>query len=322
MATEQGTPSETTAAPRGPSRGLVTALVIAVVLLSAAVVFLFVSNQELREINKDYATTKDELEAEIRDLDEQIAEMEKTMQRQDVDLEEKNRRVGELERDLNSARQTIERMRQAGKLQGTQLEEYKTKVDQLNYYLQKYQQQIATLRAENDSLRTVTSSQAGQINKLDSSLSLTERERELYRTQVEVASVLKAVEFRFAAVDRRGKEAETGTELRERRIENLKVTFRLLENEVAQPGARTVFVLIKGPDGAPYRSNDGTAGTFTINGNTLPYTARSSVEYDRKSIPVTVTYPTPAEKGFTKGNHTVTVYCDGYQIGNASFVVR
>ena len=247
--------------------------------------------------------------------------METDIKNKDMEVNQKTEELNKLTQELNQARQRINDLVKAGRLSQQQAEDYQFKMEQMQYYVKKYQADIADLQRENQRLTTENKTLVTQIKEKDSVRTQMEEEKVFYQTKIEAASILKAVEFEFIAVNKRGKET-SGKELRERKIENLKICFKVLDNEVAPVGERTIYLVVKNPNGIVYKAFETSSGYFKYNGQEIPYTAKVTIQYDRSAQNVCEVYEKPKTEDFMKGTHRVTVYADGFVIGNGSFVVK
>ena len=312
-----------TGAPQPGSNRTMQILIGAVAVLGLATAYFAYQTFSAKSEVQQLTETKVDLESEIEDLNTKITTMETEMQRQDIELSEKDRKVAEMATELEAAKRRIAGLQAAGKLTAKQLEEFKYKTDQMGYYIEKYQKQIEELKVENARLTGENRELARTVQAKDSSLAQVGREATLYKTKVAAASILKAAEFAFAAVDRRGKESlAENKEIRARRFGDFKTCFTLMENAVADPGPRTVYAVIKGPDGSVIKPAETAAGYFTHNGQEIPYSAKTQITYDRSAQKVCLVYGKPEAYEFAKGTHLVTIYCDGVEIGRSELLVK
>jgi len=313
---------ETPVTPHAPDRTR-QILIIAVMVLAAATAYFAFQTFSTKVENTQLVENKVELESEINELNTKITTMETEMQRQDIELTEKDRKVAEMAAELELAKKRIGSLQAAGKLTAAQLNEFKFKTDQMGYYIEKYQKQIEELKVENERLTGENRELSRTVQAKDSLVAKVGAEATLYKTKVAAASILKAAEFKFFTVDKKGRDTEAeNRETKARRFGNLKTCFTLLENAVAEIGGRTVYVVIKGPDGGVIRPNETEAGYFTHNGQEIPYSAKTGLNYDRTSQQVCITYVKPEALEMAKGNYSITVYCDGYDIGRSTLTVK
>ncbi len=102
------------------------------------------------------------------------------------------------------------------------------------------------------------------------------------------------------------------------RAERLRVDFTLSANDLANPGARTIYTRIVGPDGYVMANTAGR--TFNFEGDQTVYSAaREGVDYQNADLPVSIYY---RGGGITAGTYTAEVYMDGLQIGSREMVLR
>lgn len=331
MATDQQptTPGSTPRTPAGggrsnPSAANTTRVIIILVIAALAAVagYFAFRTSELSRQNTDLAENQVELETEIRQLNDRVTQMGSDIENRDIQLEEKTRALESVNSDLEAARKRINQLVAAGRLSARQVEEYQYKVDQMQYYMEKYQGQIAELQRENERLTGEVTNLNQEVKRRDSTLTDVQREKTLLQTKVQAASILKANEWQFYEVNRRGKESEArDRELRLRSDDRLKVCFSVNENAVAEVGSRTIYASIKAPDGSVYKALDGGSGYFTTaTAQETAYSSKASINYDRSAQRVCVDYKPEGE--FQRGPHRITVYADGYEIGNSTFTVK
>jgi myosin heavy subunit len=272
---------------------------------------------KLRKTEKEKIELVEEkasLEEEIRELDQRVSAMQQELERKDLELSEKNRRVEELQKEVERTRALIRKYEEQGKISARQAEEMRYKTEQMAYYIQKYQERIRELEEENQQLRARTAELEQQVQEKESQTRQVQQEKERLEVKVKAASYLKAIQFRYALVKESGKE-EWDTEFRARRIHKLKVCFTVLENDVAEPGERTAYVVISDPTGKPITNFAASSGYFTLMDTEQPFSAKATFRYNRARQEVCAVYERPADQELQKGTYTVSVFCEGVEIG-------
>ncbi len=301
-------------------KGVIIGLaILALVSIGTAIYFIF-SSQEKTEKITQLEEDKTELQAEIQELDQKIKELESEISNKDIEIEEKDQRIQDLEKKLHIYKAKINKYIKAGKLSQKQIEEYKFKMEQMQYYLEKYKKEIAELKRENEVLKQQNTELTQEIQKKDSVTFELERKTSELETKVEMAKVLKAVNFKFISVNKRGKE-DSDLPIRSRRTATLKVCFTILDNPVAEPGKRDVYMVLKGPNGV-YKNITGGSGYFTFNNKELPYTSKVTVSYDRTKKYTCIAYKLPEGEKLQKGYHKAEIYIDGFLVGSETFEVK
>lgn len=300
-------------------QGLIAGILI--VLLSITTGVLYWQLRKAQKQSTALEEEKVELEANIQALDQRILAMQQELERKDLELSDKTKKVEELSRELEQTKARIRRYEEQGRLSARQAEEMRYKTEQMAYYIQKYQERIRELEEENERLRARTAELEKQVERKESEARQVLQEKERLEVKVKAASFLKAISFRFATVKENGRE-EWDTEFRARRIQQLKICFTVLENEVAEPGTRTAYVVISDPTNKIITNFARSSGYFTVMDTEQPFSAKATFNYTRTAQEVCATYERPADQELNKGTYQVAVFCEGVEIGRGQFQVK
>jgi hypothetical protein len=91
----------------------------------------------------------------------------------------------------------------------------------------------------------------------------------------------------------------------------MRVDFDLTANELAEPGEKSIYVRIIGPDGYLLASSSDVI-LFNFEGDEMRASAVRKVDYENESVPVSIFY----DDTFTKGTYSVEIYVDGRLSGS------
>jgi predicted nuclease with TOPRIM domain len=160
-----------------------------------------------------------------------------------------------------------------------------------------------TLTDENLALNSTLSTEKNKVNTLT-------QENSSLANKVAVASMLKTGNVKTIGVKYKG----SGKEMESNKassVQKIKTCFTVLENIVAPPGNKDVYVRILSPDGAVMTTS---SETFMIAGQASLFTIRETFEFNNKETNVCVYW----DKGsaYVKGNYNVEIYCEGNLIGS------
>lgn len=140
---------------------------------------------------------------------------------------------------------------------------------------------------------------------------------------VATASVLKAEYIKASTFKRRdnGKYVETALA---KRTHKMDICFDVLDNKIAKPGSRNVYVRITEPGGKPVGNRATGSGTFkTTAGEEIMYAATTTIDYKGIKISkVCMSYEEKEDKMFAAGTYMIEVYIDGTLAGAGSAVLR
>jgi hypothetical protein len=119
----------------------------------------------------------------------------------------------------------------------------------------------------------------------------------------------------------RGSDKERATD-KASRVDKIKVCFTLSENKLVTTGRRYVYIRIARPDKLILSHGRGDDYSFDAQGETLQYSTMEAVDYDGTSSDLCLNYNTNGKEDMLKGTYFVTVYADGREIGQSSFVLK
>ena len=283
--------------------------------------YFYMQNRKKTAQVQQLQEEKIDLETEVNELNERVQSLSQELERKDMELKEKADKVDALSKEIQQLRARLAKYVEEGKISQRQFEEMKLKTEQMAYYIQKYQARIQELEEENKMLREKTAQLYQQVQKKEEEAEQVKQEKERLEIKVRAASYLKAAEFRFAFVKDNGKE-DWDTEFRARRLERLKICFTVLENEVAEPGARTAYIVISDPSGRVITNFAASSGYFTVMDTEQPYSAKVEFSYQRQRQEVCGLFIRDKSVDLEKGTYRVAVFCEGVEIGRGTFQLK
>ena len=178
--------------------------------------------------------------------------------------------------------------------------------------------QNKTLNNENTGLKTeVTGLKTDKTALSDSVYSVTVKNRELAE-KVTLAAALKAMSINITTFNSRGKEFEGG-DYKAKRIDKVKVFFKLAENPLTKKEDKTVYMRMLDTQGNVISDMATGSGTFQFGGKETVYTAKQVVTYDNSGQVVDMFYQRGAN--YEKGKYTIELYSEGFRIGQGNFNV-
>lgn len=207
-----------------------------------------------------------------------------------------------------------------GNLSAAELERARNEIDQLRYYINKYQDEIQTLKQENEMLTTENSGLKKTVENEQKKSSELENQNISLSNKVAVASLLKTTNLNVVGVRTRsnGKESETD---RIKSLEKIKVSFNLVDNQVATQGDREFYIRVVNPTGKAEVVTDANDSKFNADGSELQYSAKATFKFENKAGELYTMY-WKKSSSIEPGTYTITVYCDGSSIGSATLTLK
>lgn len=188
----------------------------------------------------------------------------------------------------------------------------------LNNEVSKLKRRNRQLKAENKKLTTENVRLAEEVEKQKQSTELLEEESKILRKKVEKAAVLNVQDLNVDGIRivRSGREK---TSSKARKVEKIRVGFTLPKNEVTNPGLKTIYLVLTGPDKQVL--TDG-GSNFNYEGGQLAYTVYDQVNYKNKPKDVMMYGKNLFKKDFDKGIYKVEIYCEGAKIGSTQLELK
>ena len=182
-----------------------------------------------------------------------------------------------------------------------QLAKYKKEVATLRDVMKGYLRQIDSLNTINSNLQAQNIKYKKEITTAQLRADVAEEKADELNTKVRIGSVIQASGIRMAALNGKSKEVK-----RIKMAERLRVDFDLTANELAEPGEKSIYIRILGPDGYLLAPSD--VILFNFEGGEMRASAVRKVDYENESVPVSIFYDGAS---FTKGTYSVEIYIDG-----------
>ena len=193
--------------------------------------------------------------------------------------------------------------------------------------LRRYRGQLASLEKTNsrlldevDSLKMANNILTEEKDSINSQLTiqttyndtLVAQNMELAR-KVEIGGAINVENVKITAMKMRsnGKYTETN---KAQKTDAIKVAFRLLENEIAEPGDKEAFIVLKNPAGMVINAK----GTFmTAEGAEVKYTDQILVNYENADLDVVMLVERKGDK-YESGLYPIEVFVEGKLVGSAN----
>lgn len=301
-------------------------LVIAGILVLSALAYFAIKYFSEHSDNEAKALEITSLNAEVEQLEENIVQFQKDLNDISVDLATKEQLLQQKVNELETVQASLASARRANKTQTADIRKLELRVQELQSVLEEYDDLIAELRAENQDL----SNQVDSLVVRESQLAQSNRELEQTSSQIQekldrtvtVASALKARNLTFFSY-KEGKKEKEFTQLARWRMKDLQVCFTILENQIAQGGERSVYVVIEDEAGNPVSNfTDDLSGRFPYQGQDKVFTASRTVSFFGSEIEDCVVFNYPEGSRFEKGIYYVYLYSDNNLIGQGSFEIN
>ncbi|MCF2447525.1 hypothetical protein L0657_26455 [Dyadobacter sp. CY345] len=296
------------------------ALAVLALLNLVLVYFIYHEKQENR-VKDDIITakteevlfTKTKLDSISAELDTKIAEIQKLGGSVDSLIE--------LKKQLEKDKQELKNVNSFSSAN------FNKKIKSYEQVLLQKDTELATLREELGIVTNKNQELSQQVSGLESERQLLNDSVTNYSAQnrelaekVTLASALRTEELAINAVSSKGKEREGGN-YKAKRIDKLKVSFKLGENAVAKQNEKDIYLRILDPEGAVLSDMATGSGAFSYNGKEMIYSSKQTINFTNSRQLVDIYYGRGGIQ-MKGGKYSIEVYSEGFKIGQGDFTVK
>ncbi|MGV3602321.1 MAG: hypothetical protein ACO1N1_14000 [Dyadobacter fermentans] len=295
---------------------------LAVLLLLNLVLVYFIYHEKQENLAKDEIITakteevlsiKTKLDSISTELDIKIAEIQKLGGSVDSLVALK----AQLEKDKKELRNANT---YSAANYNQKIKNYESVLSEKDGEIARLRQELGIATSKNEELsQKVTGLESEKQLLADSVTTYSVQNRELAE-KVTLASALRAESVNVNAVSSKGKEREGG-KYRAKRIDKLRVNFKLGENAVAKQNEKDIYLRILDPDGAVLSDMATGSGSFVYNGKELIYSSKQTVSFTNTGQSVDIFYGRGGIP-MKDGKYSIELYAEGIKIGEGDFTVK
>ncbi|MCU0422252.1 MAG: hypothetical protein MUC81_05520 [Bacteroidia bacterium] len=189
----------------------------------------------------------------------------------------------------------------------------KKELAELRKLKEQYLEKIDQLISENEALKRENEAKAADITKLN-------EEKKGLQDKVATAEELKAEYIKVAAFKKRGNGKFVETSLA-KRTNKIDVSLTVMDNKLAKPGDRMVYVVITEPGGKVLAGPSMAKFTKDGSGEELAASASYKLNYNGQKQEIKVAYESD-ERELTPGNYSIDVYINGTLVNTSTYILR
>lgn len=261
---------------------------------------------EVADINAE----KDDLDVELKDLMDDYSNLKTDNQEIQAKLEEKKQRIQELmveaEKHKNDAWVIYKLKKEASTLRKI-MKGYVHTIDSLNTL-------NIQLRTEKEQINTELLAEKEKTSSL-------EKEKTNLKEKVKIGARLEAQNIYAVAqyVKSNGIHKKT---TKAKKADKLKSCFTVSANQLAETGAKDVYLRIIDPAGKVLCLNEDESNMFDFNGVKGLYSVKKQIIYDGIELDVCLYWDVLKDHPLIPGDYIVAAYADGMEIGKVTITLR
>lgn len=226
-----------------------------------------------------------------------------------------------LKAELEKDKQSLKNLNSfSAKKYEDKIRSYEAVLRQKDEDIAKLKEELGIVTAENEELnQQVTGLKSEKEALADSVNTYSAQNRELTE-KVTLASALHAENIEVNAISSKGKERDGG-KYKAKRIDKLKVSFKLSDNAIAKQNEKDIYLRILDPQGAVLSDMATGSGAFIFNGREMIYSSKQLITFTNSQQSVDILYGRGGI-ALKSGKYTIELYSEGFKIGQGDFTVR
>lgn len=205
--------------------------------------------------------------------------------------------------------QLMEELKNEKVKSAARIQELKAEVSTLKGLLRHYIAQIDSLSRENGQLREENTQIREQNSRLNNQIDEVRQSNRQLNERITLAEKLNVTGVSFVALKKNGKEEKNITKAKQ-----LRVMFTVPQNNSTPVGEKTFYLRIVSPEGQLL----GQGGSFPFEGQSVPFTARKTIEYTGEEVAAIPIY-WDVTTTLNPGAYTVELFVDGYRVFSRAF---
>ena len=301
---------------KSKARALLIGIIAALLLINGALLYMyFKKSSDAKNTETVLTESNNELSVSLETAEGLIIQY----QQDSLALAGKNIILSdEIIAKKNEIAALVSQLRSKGKASSKELNALKTKIGELQGQIAKLEAENAELKTANSALNEEKTQLLGQNSQLSQENQSISAEKAKYKS---VAQRLQAGNITLETTKKRWIDKKEVATDKAKDVENIKIAFNILENNLADDGERTIFVKITGPNGTTITNPGSEGGTFHFENYESRYTYKMSTDFNKeaKSGPTTVWRP---RENLKPGKYTVEFYTEGYRMGVSTFSLK
>lgn len=295
---------------------------LAVLLLLNLVLVYFIYHEKQENLAKDEIITakteevlsiKTKLDSISTELDIKIAEIQKLGGSVDSLVALK----AQLEKDKKELKNAST---YSAASYNQKIKNYESVLSEKDGEIARLKQELGIATTKNEELNQKVTGLESEKQLLADSVSTYSAQNKELSEKVTLASALHAENVSVNAVSSKGKEREGG-KYKAKRIDKLRVNFKLAENAVAKQNEKDIYLRVLDPDGAVLSDMATGSGSFMFNGKELIYSSKQTVSFTNTGQSVDIFYGRGGIP-MKDGKYVIELYSEGFKIGQGEFTVR
>jgi hypothetical protein len=231
----------------------------------------------------------------------------------------------ELNKELEDKRNYIDSLLQEAqkhKNDATIISKLRKETKTLRLIMQGYVRTIDSLGQLNNQLIAEKGQLSNQLDEQRNVTKTVEGERENLKKRIDKAALLSSFNVRAVGIkSSRGGKKDSETS-KASKVDKIRVTFDLSDNDLTIPGSKQIYVRIIAPDAQEMSEAKDDEHQFTFSGTTSYFAARKTIDYQNQPMSVLINCNKQKDAELLPGKYLIEIYSDQVVIGQTTLVLE
>jgi uncharacterized coiled-coil DUF342 family protein len=193
----------------------------------------------------------------------------------------------------------------------------KKETETLREIMKGYIHTIDSLNTANINLKNTIVEKDAHIDEINENLTNVKDHNSQLEETVAKGSILQTTSMSALAIKIKSSGAQKETS-HANKADQFKACFTVIENKIAEPGTKTLYMRIITPDAKDLAGS--TPFYFNMGGKEGVACIARQINYQNQNTDVCIYYE--LEEEAMEGTYYVEIYCEGHQIGKTSFALK
>ena len=283
-----------------------------IILLAVSAIVNIYQWQNNNSVVASYEVKNDSLVSAKMDVEKELGETYQELNQYKGINERLDSLLAEANTNIDQQKARIEKMLKNEKNSAALNKKLKAELEELKKMRDEYLEKIDQLLVENEQLKKDKVELTSTVENLSKNLEST----------VNQASVLKSEYLKVKAFKKRGSSKYSETAMA-KRTNKMEVCFSVLDNKIAKPGEREVYLRIVEPGGKTMGARSEGSSTFKManSGDEVQFTSSIKMNYDSNKQDLCLHWE-ESERNFAPGTYVIEIYIDGNLSAATSYVLK
>ena len=287
-------------------------LIALLILVSGIGAFLLIENRDLKAALADCGDNTEVAQFEKQQVMENLQVLATEYDSMMTDNDSINE-------ELIGQKEKIDQLMADAKKYNWSIYKLKKEASTLRQIMKGYVRTIDSLNMENVELRAENQDVKDQLGEVENKNKSLSEDKSALEDKVRLGAKLQATNMMVQAQKVKKNNVHKQVSKADK-AQKIKTCFTIAENEVTEPGKKTVFLRIITPEGTVLAERADNAHTFEFDGTKGLYSIKKIINYENKSLDLCMYWD--VTNGLSSGEYIIKAYVAGQEIGSSTLILK